>query len=150
MEVYWLVGGLVLMVAEIVVPGAVLVFLGGAAVIVALLLWVGLIENWMPAFTSWFILSLVLIITLRGLLQRFTGGDEDWQPTDEDTEAMGTVVVVTAMIRPGEPGRISHRGSTWPAICHDEVLPVGAKARLIYRENLSWIVEPHTEGTELT
>lgn len=42
----WIVAGVVLLVLELVVPGAVLVFLGAGALLVALLIWLGLIQTW--------------------------------------------------------------------------------------------------------
>jgi membrane protein implicated in regulation of membrane protease activity len=142
MDLYWLASGIVLIVLELVVPGAILMFLGGGALVVALLLRIGVLDHWMGAFTTWFVVSLALIIVFRSMVQRFSGGKSDRESTDEDLDAAGTVVTVTETIRPGGQGRIRYRGTTWPAICHDRVLEIDAKARLIRRENLAWVVEP--------
>jgi membrane protein implicated in regulation of membrane protease activity len=142
MELYWLIGGIVLIILELVVPGAILMFLGGGALVVALLLWTGVLGHWMGAFTTWFVVSLALIIVFRSMVQRFSGGKSARESTDEDADAAGTVVTVTETIRPGAEGRIRYRGTTWPAICHDRVLEVDAKARLVHRENLAWVVAP--------
>ena len=142
MELYWLISGIVLIILELVVPGAILMFLGGGALVVALLLWTGVLGHWMGAFTAWFVVSLALIIVFRSMVQRFSGGKSDRESTDEDGDAAGTVVIVTEIIRPGAEGRIRYRGTTWPAICHVRVLEVDAKAKLMHRENLAWVVEP--------
>ena len=91
-----------------------MVFLGAGALVVAGGLWLGLIDGLIPAFTTWFVTSLVLIIALRGVIQKYAGGDEQWHNTDEDAEAMETVVTVTETIRPGEDGRIMYRGPLGP------------------------------------
>ncbi len=83
MVTYWVVGGIVLLVAEIVVPGMVLGFLGAAALLVALLLWLGAIEGLAPALTTWFIGSIVMLVALRGLFQRLMPGDTDVHSTTQ-------------------------------------------------------------------
>ena len=142
MELYWLVSGGVLIVLELVVPGAILMFLGSGALLVAFLLWIGVLDHWMGAFTTWFMVSLALIIVFRSMVQRFSGGTSVAESTNEDLDAAGTVVIVTEIVRPQGPGRIRYRGTTWPAICHDHVLEINAKAKLVRRENLAWGVEP--------
>ena len=42
-------------------------------------------------------------------------------------------------------GRIRHRGSSWPATCLEGSIPEGKKARLLYRDNLVWFVEPEMD-----
>lgn len=144
MTIWWLVGGAALILLELVVPGGILVFLGAGALVVAGGLWLGLIDGLIPAFTTWFVTSLVLILTLRGVIQKYAGGDEEWHNTDEDAEAMETVVTVTETIRPGEDGRIMYRGTTWPARCYDRTIEAGSEAKLVFRENTAWVVEPVT------
>ncbi len=148
MAFWWLIGGSVLVLLELVVPGAVLVFLGLGALVVSGLVWLGLVEHLIPAFTTWFVTSLALLLALRGAVQKWNGGDEDWQSTDEDADAMNKIVEVAETIRPGETGRIVHQGTTWPAICYDHTIEAGEQARLVYRENVAWVVEPTVIGPE--
>ena len=123
-------------------PGMVLVFLGAGALLVAFLVWLGLIETWVASITTWFIASLVLLLALRSLFQRFVSGDAETQPTDEDFAAYGEVVDVVEAIGPNKEGRIRYRGTTWQAGYYDHTLEAGTKARIVFRENLVWIVEP--------
>ena len=140
---FWIVLGIVLIVLELVLPGAVVVFLGFGALVVAVALYLGLIEGWISAFTLWFISSLLLIIALRSLLQRFMPeGEVDRQSTDEDLDAYGSVVEVTEAMSPEQAGRIHFRGTTWPAICYESALAPGQKGKIIHRENLLWVIEP--------
>ena len=138
----WIVAGAVLIVLELIVPGMVLVFLGAGALLVALLVWLGLIQTWVASITTWFIASLVFLLVLRSLFQRFISGDTEKQSTDEDLDAYGQVVDVVEAIAPGEEGRIRYRGTTWQAVCYDHTLEAGTKAQIICRENLIWTVEP--------
>ena len=138
----WIVLGAVLIVLELIVPGAVLVFLGTGAMLVAFLIWLGLIQTWVASVTTWFIVSLVLLLVLRSFFQRFISGDIERQSTDEDLDAYGEVVDVVEAIGPDKEGRIRYRGTTWQATCYDHTLEAGSKAQIVYRESLVWIVEP--------
>ena len=141
MLTYWIVGGIVLALLEIIVPGLVLVFLGVGALAVAGLIWLGFVGGWIPALTTWFVVSLALLLGVRGLFQRMMRGDEAWRSTDEDNDAYGQVVEVAETINRGEQGRIRFRGTTWPATCYEHTLEAGSRATLVYRENVVWIVE---------
>ena len=132
----------VLIVLELIVPGMVLVFLGAGALLVALLVWLGLVQTWVASITTWFIASLVLLLVLRGFFQRFISGDAETQSTDEDFDTYGKVVDVVEAIGPDKEGRIRYRGTTWQAACYDNTLEAGTKAQIVCRENLIWIVEP--------
>jgi membrane protein implicated in regulation of membrane protease activity len=138
----WIVLGAALIVLELIVPGAVLVFLGTGAMLVAFLIWLGLIQTWVASVTTWFIVSLVLLLVLRSFFQRFISGDTERQSTDEDLDAYGEVVDVVEAIGPDKEGRIRYRGTTWQATCYDHTLEAGSKAQIVYRESLVWIVEP--------
>ncbi len=138
----WIVAGAVLIVLELIVPGMVLVFLGAGALLVALLVWLGLVQTWVASITTWFIASLVLLLVLRGFLQRFISGDAETQSTDEEFDIYGKVVDVVEAIGPDKEGRIRYRGTTWQAACYDNTLEAGTKAQIVCRENLIWIVQP--------
>lgn len=92
MQAIWIVAGIVLIILELIVPGTVLVFLGAGALLVALLIWLGLVQAWVTSLTTWFIASLVLLLVLRSFFQRYLTGDEEKQSVEEDAEAYGEVV----------------------------------------------------------
>jgi hypothetical protein len=72
---------------------------------------------------------------------RFVRGETSLSLTDEDAEAMGETVMVVEQVGEEEPGRIRYRGATWEARAVEGTLPKGAEAALLYRDNLTWIVE---------
>ena len=126
---FWLILGVVLILVELVLPGAVVVFLGFGALAVALAIYLGLVEGWMSAFTLWFIGSLLLLIILRSFLQRYMPqGEAQRQSTDEDLDAYGAVITVAEAMSPDQAGRIHFRGTTWPGICYEKALQSGEKA----------------------
>jgi len=137
----FVVGGLLLMVLETVVPGGVAGFLGLGGLVIAGLRALGLLVDPWTAVITWVFLSVGLTIALRPLAMRFVQGDISLALTDEDAEAMGETVMVVEEVGEEEPGRIRYRGATWEARAVEGTLPKGAEAALLYRDNLTWIVE---------
>lgn len=139
----WFAGGIVLMLLEFVVPGGIAFFLGLGAVLVALLLQLGLIDGWLQAFTTWFIGSLALLFGLRGVVQKIVPAEVDHGRTDEDLDAYNQTVEVCERIPAKGEGRIAFRGSTWSARNYhgDRDLELGSRVRIVFRDNLSWLVE---------
>ena len=138
----WFAAGIVLILAEFILPGLVVVFLGIGAVLVGLARWLHLLEGVFTSLTAWFILSLALIIFLRQIFARFVKEETSYQSTDEELDARGSVVeVLVPVAEENSEGRIRFQGSSWPATCLEGTIPCGGKARLLYRENLLWIVE---------
>lgn len=144
----WLIAGIVLLVTELFLPGLVVSFLGLAAILVACFRWLGFLSGWIDSFGAWFITSIVLLMGVRTLVLRWFPGESSYQATDEDLEAIGSVVEVVDTIegRDQEGGRIRYMGTSWPAKTKGEFpIPAGKKAKLLYRENLIWVVEPYVE-----
>jgi hypothetical protein len=137
----WLAFALLLFILEFVIPGAVLGFLGLAAVIVSLLSYLTIIEGWVTALTIWFILSLSLIILLRTVFLKFIEGDSVRQETDENKLIEGSIVDVTEDIYPEKNGRIHFSGSTWIAQTNDKAILVGESAVIVERQGNLFIVK---------
>ncbi|MBT1444049.1 NfeD family protein [Shewanella sp. JM162201] len=134
--------GVVLMLAEVIVPGGIVILLGAACLVVAGALWVGLVEGLPQAFTLWFISAMVLLLAFRSVTQRLVGGDSHVDNTDEALDIYNQLALVKADIGPGEkPGRVEFQGAEWPALGDGSLIASGAKVRVICRENISLIVE---------
>lgn len=138
----FLIGGMLLMLLELVIPGGVTFFLGVGALLMAGLRAVGLFADPVTAVIVWVLLSTGLTIVLRPIASRYFGGMTSFGITDEDAEAVGQTVTVVSTVREETPGRIRFRGATWDARTVNGPLPEGAEARILYRDNLTWIVEP--------
>lgn len=138
----FVLGGLLLMVVETVVPGGVAGFLGLGGLVVAGLRAMGFLVNPWTAIVTWVFLSVGLTIALRPIALRFVQGNVSLDLTDEDAEAMGQTVQVVTEVGEEDPGRIRYRGAEWDALCVEGTLPEGATAKLLYRDNLTWIVQP--------
>jgi inner membrane protein len=145
----FLIGGILLIATELFIPGLVVCFLGAAGIIVAVLRWLGFFPGLVQSFTVWFITSIVLLLGLRHLLLRWIPSESTYSYSDEDVSAIGSVVdVVQTISDSNQHGRIRYAGTTWPAISKHGTLLAGEKAKLLYRDNLIWVVESHQPSNE--
>lgn len=139
-------GGGLLMLAEAILPGGVAFFLGLSGVLVAALRFLGFLEDPLTAMTIWLLGSLGLVIAIRPVFMKYFGGDSSFTSADEDLNSMDEVVDVEEEINEFDNnGRIRYQGASWNARTHEGIIPAGAKARIKYRDNVTWIVEPYDE-----
>ncbi|MGB0893050.1 MAG: NfeD family protein [Parashewanella sp.] len=140
--VLWAVIGLFLIIAEIVLPGGIVILLGVACLLVSSLLWAGIVEGIAQSLTVWFISSIILLLVFRGLTQKLIGGDAHVDNTDEAVDLYQQPAEVKATIGPGEKqGRIHFQGSDWPAIADGSVINIGQQVRIICQQNIAFVVE---------
>jgi len=145
----FLVGGIVLMIIETLVPGGVSFFLGLSGIIVSALRWFGILESPMGSVITWLFTSVALILAIRPLLMKYWGGDSTYKLADEDVEAMDQVVEVIEDVNPHDSsGRIRFQGISWQAQTLEGKIEAGSKAKIRYRDNVTWIVEPMDELEE--
>ena len=124
---FWIILAIIFGVAELVIPGAVLIFLAASGLLVAVCIAIGLVDTWISALTLWFISSLVMLIALRGLVTRFAPGDESFSNPDDILDGVAEVVET---IGPGENvGRVSFRDITWNAVSDGSEIGKGEKDR---------------------
>ncbi|GLP95893.1 NfeD family protein [Paraferrimonas sedimenticola] len=142
-SVVWVVAGILMMLAELLIPGGVVFFLGLSALLVGGMIGLGLITSWTIAFTLWFILSIVLTLSLRQMVQKHFGGDISHQNTDEELSLSGQSAEVIEAIGPGQvQGRVRFQGTTWTAVSDGREIEVGQEVVIICRENIGLLVEP--------
>ena len=139
----FLVGGGLLMLLETIVPGGVLFFLGLSGCLVAALRFLEVLTDPVASVFVWLVASLVLVVAGAPFLRKYFGGSSSYKLADEDYEAMDQVVTVLEDVtEEGLEGRIRFRGASWRARTLEGSIPAGAHARIVYRDNLTWIVEP--------
>lgn len=139
--VTWLLVGLFMMLAEILLPGMVSVFLGLGAVAVAFMWRGGMLETHLEAVATWVLISLVFLLFIRQFFVKLFPGETSHQNTSEDVDHFGKIVTVTEDIPPGGEGRIQYLGTSWPATCSEGTIVRGARARLVHRTNIGWMVQ---------
>jgi len=137
----WIIVGLILMAMELMLPGAVVAFLGFSALIVAALLYFGFLSGPIQAVTAYFVISIFLLLFIRGFFTKFFEGDTSEDNTDEDLDLQGSLVTVAEEIKPHAPGRVRLQESTWSAQS-DHRIQEGQSARVVKRDGNTLIVEP--------
>ena len=138
----WALAGLILMVAELVIPGGIVLFLGAACLIVAGSWQLAFIDSWVGAMTLWFISSMILLLAFRNVVQKMVGGDVSVANTDEGVDIYGEKAVVTETIGPGDKsGRIEFQDSSWMAVADGSTIDIGENVTIVCQENISLVVE---------
>ncbi|NNE93398.1 MAG: NfeD family protein [Verrucomicrobiales bacterium] len=132
--IIWFLVGIGLILAELAVPGVILVFFGVAALIVSLLDWIG-IDSLAAQLWIFSILSLALLIFARRFVKSWFVGSESSEASDLDEEFVGKTVTVTNEITPGGFGKVELKGAQWQATS-TTTLPVGSLAEVTKRDGL--------------
>lgn len=139
-------GGIVLMIIETFVPGGVSFFLGLSGVVVGFLRWLGVLADPVTSIITWLFSSVALILAMRPLLKKYWGGESSYKLANEDVEAMDQIVDVIEPINAEDnSGRVRFQGISWQAKTLEGKIPAGSKAKIRYRDNVTWIVEPLDE-----
>jgi len=143
------IGGILLMIIETLIPGGVSFFLGVSGLLVGALRWLGIIESPATSIITWLFTSVGLILAMRPLLMKYWGGESSYKLANEDIEAMDQIVdVVEPINADNNSGRIRFQGISWKAQTIEGNIPAGSKAKIRYRNNVTWIVEPVDEIEE--
>jgi membrane protein implicated in regulation of membrane protease activity len=138
----WLGSGIFLMAVEFLVPGLVMVFVGLGSLTVVFGMHFGYIDGILQQFITFFISSIIYLLTLRFLVLRFVPSVTRKENIDEDEEVMGSIVEIVADINSGEFGRVEHSGSSWQARAEgDQTILKGEQVKIIGRDNITWIVQ---------
>lgn len=139
----FLIGGILLMFLEALIPGGVTFILGFSGLAVGLLRYLGLLQDPFTATFAWLLSSMALTILIRPFIKRYFPGDTFFKLADEDYEAMDEIVKVVEPINEFDnSGRIHYQGISWQARSVEGDIPAGSRVRIKYRENTTWIVEP--------
>ena len=138
----WFAVGLLLCAAEFLLPGLVAIFMGLASIAVGILRWVGLIEGLPESFFAWMITSVLMVLVFRKAAMKWFPAESEDDSFDEQADAYGKGVDIIDDIQEGNnKGRIRFQGTSWPATCVNGTIAAGQKARIVYRDNLDWVVE---------
>ena len=138
----WLGSGIFMMAVEFLVPGLVMVVVGLGSLTVVFGMHFGYIDGILQQFITFFISSIVYLLTLRFLVLRFVPSVTRKENIDEDEEVMGSIVELVADINSGEFGRVEHSGSSWQARAEgDQTILKGEQVKIIGRDNITWIVQ---------
>lgn len=144
-EFIWFVLGIIGILLEFILPGGIVIFPGIAAVIVGSLLHFGVITSQYYAMIIWLILSIILLFTIRQVFIKYFEGDSHIDNTDEDIDAIGSIVEVIEDCDVEKIGRIKFRGTTWEALGESKISR-GDSAHVIARNDNTWIIKKIEES----
>ena len=138
----FLVGGIILMLLEFVLPGGVAFFLGLSGVSIGVVRFFGLLGDPVWAITAWLLTSVGLTIAIRPFIKKYFKPESYTKIADEDYEAMDQVAVVVREINEEDnSGRIRFDGATWNARSMKGRIQAGREVAIRYRDNTTWVVE---------
>jgi len=131
-----------LIILEFFLPGLVSVFLGIAAILTGIIIYLQWISGIVQTLGAWMALSVFLILTVRQVVAKFWPPDSEYKYTEEDADAVGQIVEVSKTIHSSHSeGRIRFQGTNWPARCIEGTIKKGSHAVIKYRDNISWVVD---------
>lgn len=137
----WVIGGIVLALAELVLPGLIALFLGAGAVVTGLLVLGGFIPDLIYQLLAWIFLSFAFFFLFRDRIMKYFPALESRDMRTEDQVMTGKIVEVTEDIEPARPGRVHVHDTSWQAVSRHS-LKAGSKVRITGREGLILTVEP--------
>jgi membrane protein implicated in regulation of membrane protease activity len=139
----FLIGGTLLMISELMLPGGVAFFLGISALGVGVMRLAGLLSDPVSATAAWLLISVGLTIAIRPFIKKYFKSETTFKIADEDYEAMDKIALVTEDLSDKDnSGRIRFGGATWQARSMDGRVEAGKEVIIRYRENTTWVVEP--------
>lgn len=139
----FLIGGIVLLASEWIIPSGLSLVLGVSGLLVGILRAIGFLDDPITATLAWLITSGILAVGTLPLIRKYFGGESSSKIADEDFEAMDQIVdVIEPIDHETNEGRIRFQGITWQARSMDGEIPTGTQVRIKYRDNTTWIVEP--------
>ena len=141
-EVIWFLIGLVLLFAEMMIPGLIIAFFAfGAWVVAAICLVTDHSLNMqLIIFTASSVLSLVLARSwLKGVFSGYVSSRHDMR--EDLNDFVGQRAVVVEPITPKLPGKVEFHGAPWLAAA-DEEIAEGSVVEIEERDNLTLKVRP--------
>ena len=142
--IIWFIIGLAFLLAELALPGLIIIFFGVGAWITALTY---LIFDF--GFNSQLIIFILSSLVSLALLRRFLVKDKNPAPpylnsNELNQEFIGHTCTVSEPILPGpNGGRVQFRGTNWKAISHVPVT-AGETVRIIAKDSIVLVVQPLT------
>ena len=139
----FVVGGVILMILEAVLPSGLSLILGFSGLLIGLIRLLGFLNDPTTATLAWVITSVILTIGALPFIKKYFGGETSYKYADEDYEAMDQIVDVVEPINDeNNEGRIRYQGISWQARTLEGEVPAGSQVRIKYRDNTTWVVEP--------
>ena len=143
----WLVIGLVLLAAEVMLPGIFLMWFGIAAVVVgglSLMLWNEAYWVWQTQIIVFAVLAIISALIGRRVVLRQDGQTDEPLLNQRGASLIGRTATLKEPINEGR-GRIHLDDTIW--VVNGPDLPVGARVRIVSATGSTLLVEPVTASS---
>ncbi|MCB1158524.1 MAG: NfeD family protein [Leptospiraceae bacterium] len=140
----WIILGVVLIVLEFGIPGTFVSFVGVSAIITGLLY--GLFHfSFLNQIIILSTLSFLLIFIGGTMLRKFFPPNRTFKPLSVNEEFGKIVPVINKVRIKKKGGKVKYQGTVWEAVSFEEEIEEGQYAKLISRNNLTFLVEKAKE-----
>ncbi len=140
---YWIIAGLALMIAEFAVSGLVVIFFGIAALLVGSLKFLGLLDDTTWELTLFAIISVLLLVFVRRVLNNKLMGKENQRNGEDDSAGLIGHRAIVAEAFSNGTGSVTYRGARWQAQSSQPLNP-GDMVRITQHDGLWLTVESWT------
>jgi membrane protein implicated in regulation of membrane protease activity len=143
-QLAWFILGLALMLAELALPGFVIIFFGIGAWITALCLWVGIASSFDSQLLIFLASSILSLVFFRKQGKRYFQGKVSGKLAENESldDIRGEHALVIADIAPQTAtGKVEFHGTSWDATA-DAVIKKGTTVVVVERNNLTLKVTP--------
>ncbi|TGN18803.1 NfeD family protein [Leptospira idonii] len=137
---FWVIGGILLLALEFLIPGTFVMFLGIGAIIT------GITSRLFPMEITtqiilWMGTSLSSILLGGQIVKKLFRSESSVDPFVKD-DFLGQIVPVEVDILVGQlGGKVKFQGTVWDAVSEKERIPKGTMVRILSRDNLTFTVE---------
>ena len=136
----WIIGGFVLILLELALPGLTLLFFGMGALLVGILCWMFDLSLNMQ-LTIFLITSVFSLLTLRNSFKKLFSKTLKSENVPSDfNEFVGQRAVVVEDIPDNGVGKVEFRGARWEAESSARIAK-GAAVKIVTNKNITLIVE---------
>ncbi|MGB4101981.1 MAG: NfeD family protein [Alphaproteobacteria bacterium] len=123
----WLALGLLLIMLEMIIPGAAMLWIGAAAIMTGVAVWLFPDIDWKWQIIMFSVLGIVSVTLSRRLFARSSTESSDPSLNNRSEQLVGRVTVLETAIENGQ-GRARIGDSSWAVTGAD--MPVGTKVRI--------------------
>lgn len=139
-ELFWFILGLVLFLAELIIPGFFIFFFGLGAWVAALVCLIGEPGTNLQ-IVIFALTSVISLITLRRIIQKKFFYSKGTESADVEDEFTGKEALATSDFGPDTKGKVEFKGTTWKAESKSEIKE-GQPVIIIEKENFTLFVKP--------
>lgn len=140
-ELMWFLSGLVLLLAEFIIPGFVIFFFGVGAWVVALLLWFNIDLSFSSQLFIFLLSSIFSLVIFRRYGKNYFQGKVVKEDAASFDDVKGEKAIVTEEIVPVRGGKVEFHGTQWNAES-ESAIAVGTTVEITERNNLTLTVKP--------